>query len=101
MPSLDIFFVQQLLNGRLANGGPQKLVKGTKIDSVLIQYTGSSGTFFVGDCANPTTPRSDGKPCIAKRIFYRSSRVPGWTPDLDGDFEWQLISTANGSYKVF
>lgn len=77
------------------------ILKGTKIESVLIQYSGSSGTVLVGDCASPTTPRSDGLPCIAKRTFYKSSRTPGWTPDLDGDFEWLLINLENGSYKVF
>jgi hypothetical protein len=59
------------------------------------------GTVFVGSCASPTTPRSDGVPCIAKRTYYKSSRTPGWTPELDGDFEWTLINLGNGSYKVF
>jgi hypothetical protein len=77
------------------------ILNGTKIDSVLIQYTGSAGTVPVGDCASPTTPRSDGIPCIAKRTYYKSSRTPGWTPELDGDFEWTLINIGNGSYKVF
>lgn len=77
------------------------ILKGTKIESVLIQYTGSSGTTIVGDCASPTSPRTDGLPCIAKRTYYKSSRTPGWTPDLDGDFEWTLINLKNGSYKVF
>lgn len=77
------------------------ILKGTKIDSVLIQYTGPSGTVFVGDCASPTTPRTDGIPCIAKRTYYRNKSVPGWTLDLDGDFEWTLLNLKNGSYKVF
>lgn len=77
------------------------ILKGTKIDSVLIQYTGPGGTVIVGDCASPTTPLSNGVPCIAKRTYYKSSRTPGWTPDLDGDFEWTLINLKNGSYKVF
>jgi hypothetical protein len=77
------------------------ILKGTKIESVLIQYTGSSGTVFVGDCASPTTPRTDGVPCVAKRTYYRNKSVPGWTADLDGDFEWTLINLGNGSYKVF
>jgi hypothetical protein len=77
------------------------IIKGTKIESVLIQYTGASGTVFVGDCASPTSPRTDGIPCVAKRTFYKNSRVPGWTADLDGDFEWTLINLGNGSYKVF
>ncbi|WP_298830400.1 hypothetical protein [uncultured Piscinibacter sp.] len=77
------------------------ILKGTKIDSVLIQYTGTDGTVIVGDCASPTTPRTDGLPCIAKRTYYRNKTVPGWTADLDGDFEWTLINLWNGSYKVF
>lgn len=77
------------------------ILRGTKIESVLVQYTGPGGTVFVGDCASPTTPRTDGVPCIAKRTYYKNSRVPGWTADLDGDFEWLLINLGNGSYKVF
>lgn len=77
------------------------ILKGAKIESVLVQYTGPGGTVFVGDCASPTTPRTDGVPCIARRTYYKNSRVPGWTADLDGDFEWTLINLKNGSYKVF
>jgi len=77
------------------------ILKGTKIESVLIQYTGTGGTTTIGLCASPTTPRSDGIPCIAGRVHYKSSRTPGWTADLDGDFEWTLINLGNGSYKVF
>jgi len=77
------------------------ILKGTKIESVLIQYTGANGAVFVGDCASATTPRSDGIPCIAKRTYYKSSKIPGWTPELDGDFERTLINLGNGSYKVF
>jgi len=77
------------------------ILKRTKIESVLVQYTGINGTVFVGDCANATTPRSDGIPCIARRVDYRKRTAPGWTPELDGDFEWTLINTGNGSYKVF
>lgn len=77
------------------------ILKGTKIESVLIEYTGNAGTQLVGLCANATTPRSDGVPCIANRVYYKNSRTPGWTPALDGDFEWTLINLGNGSYKVF
>jgi hypothetical protein len=75
--------------------------KGTRIESVLIQYTGAAGTFIVGDCASPTTPRSDGIPCIAKRVVYRKANKPGQTSDLDCDFEWTLINLGNGSYTIF
>jgi hypothetical protein len=68
---------------------------------VLIEYTGSGAPVLVGDCASPTTPRADDVPCIAKRTFYKNSRTPGWTPELDGDFEWWLLNLKNGSYKVF
>ena len=77
------------------------ILNGTKIESVLIQYTGTSGTVIVGDCASPTTPRTDGIPCIAKRTYYKSNKTPGWTADLDGDFEWTLLNIHNGTYKVF
>ena len=77
------------------------ILNGVKIESVLIHYTGDSGTVFVGDCASPTTPRSDGLPCVAKRTYYKSNKTPGWTAELDGDFEWTLLNIRNGSYKVF
>lgn len=77
------------------------ILKGTQIGSVLIRYTNSSGSVLVGDCASPTTPAPGGRPCIAKRTHYKNKAVPGWTPDLDGDFEWILINTENGSYKIF
>ncbi len=72
---------------------------GTKIGSVLIQYVGPLGTQYIGDCASPTTPRSDSLPCIATRVYYKNSRVPGWTIALDGDFEWTLINLTNGGYR--
>lgn len=78
------------------------ILKGAKIEGVLVKYFADDGSFhFVGDCASPTTPRSDGLPCVARRTHYSSSSVPGWTPDLDGDFELVLINLKNGSYKVF
>ncbi len=77
------------------------ILRGTKIDSVLIEYTGAGEAVFVGDCASATTPRSDGVPCIAKKTYYKNSKTAGWTAELDGDFEWTLINLKNGSYKVF
>lgn len=73
--------------------------KGTQIGSVVIYYEGVP----VGDCASPTTPltgTATGTPCIAKRIDYKSKNVPGWTADLDGDFEWQILNLKNGGFKV-
>jgi hypothetical protein len=81
--------------------------RGTKIDSVDIRYTGTdiNGTTFadwpVPQCLTPTTVRPDGLPCISTRTSFRNSRVPGWTPDLDGDFVWQIISTKNGRFDLF
>jgi hypothetical protein len=78
------------------------IVKGANIASVLVKYFDENGAaYIVGDCASPTTPRSDGLPCVVRRTHYSTSSVPGWTPDLDGDFEWTLINLKNGSYKVF
>lgn len=77
---------------------------GTKIASVVIQYeyfdaSNVFHTHIVGDCASPTTPRSDGLPCIANSVAYKRN-TPGWTPDLDGDFVWALISLKNGLLKI-
>lgn len=78
------------------------ILKGASIASVLVKYFDENGVaYIVGDCASPITPRSDGLPCIARRTHYSTSSVPGWTPELDGDFEWTLINLKNGSYKVF
>jgi len=74
---------------------------GTKIGSVMIQYDDGQNVSNVGLCASPTTPRADGIPCIAKSVYYKNKSVPGWTPDLDGDFEWTLINLKNGRFSVF
>jgi len=70
--------------------------KGTKIGGVAIYYEGA----LVGECPNPTTPLADGVPCIADRTYYKNPSVPGWTSDLDGDFEWRILNLRNGGYKV-
>lgn len=71
--------------------------KGTKVGGVVVYYQGVP----VGDCASSTTPSLPvGTPCIANRVYYKNSGVPGWTADLDGDFEWQILNTTNGSYKI-
>ena len=74
---------------------------GTKINNVLIQYDDGSSVHNVGACASPTTPRSDGIPCIAKAVHYKNKSVPGWTPALNGDFEFTLINLRNGSFTMF
>jgi hypothetical protein len=74
---------------------------GTKIDSVLIDYINDDGVAYpaIGDCASPTTPRTDGIPCIAARKHYKNRSVSGWTTALDGDFEWTLLNIKNGSIR--
>lgn len=73
--------------------------KGTKIQSVSVQYEGED----VGLCASPTSPRTDGKPCIAERRAYPSNSRSGllFPAELENDFEWTLINLGNGSYKIF
>ena len=72
---------------------------GTKIASILVSYDG----LIIGACASPTTPRTDGIPCIAARKAYsKNSRNGTLFPlELEGDFEWTLINTRNGSVKIF
>lgn len=73
--------------------------RGTKIASVLIDYVADDGTVYpaIGDCASPTTPNSNGVPCIAERKQYKNNTG---TPALDGAFEWLLLNRGNGSYKL-
>lgn len=76
---------------------------GTKIGNTIIYYTPDLGspTPITRNCPTPTTPFYDGLPCIAKTIYYKNKSVPGWTPELDGAFEYQLLNDSNGGYKVF
>lgn len=76
---------------------------GTKIGSVVIRYVDSLTLVesIVGECASGPQPNANGVPCIAKPpVYYKSKSVPGWTPDLDGDFEWTLISLKNGRWII-
>lgn len=73
---------------------------GTKINNVLIQYD-DGAVHNVGACASPTTPGSDGIPCIAKAVHYKNKSVPGWTPALNLDFEWTLLNLTNGALRLF
>lgn len=78
------------------------ILKGTRIETVIIKYTDAANlVHIVGACASPTTPRGDGIPCIAEIKYYKNSRVAGWTPELDLDFEWTLINEHNGSFDLF
>jgi hypothetical protein len=75
---------------------------GSKIGSVTIVYTSDDGTVHaVGACASPTTPRADGIPCLASSKYYKNKSVPGWTPALDGDYEFTTISIGNGVIQFF
>jgi hypothetical protein len=80
---------------------------GTQIGSVQIWYDYPNPanpletlSYPVGLCSTPTTPLGNGLPCIASAVHYKNSSVAGWTPDLDDDFAWTLINTANGSYRL-
>lgn len=77
---------------------------GVKIGSVMIWYDGSDAVEdsyhgYLGECPSPTTPLSD-RPCIASSKYYKNKSTPGWTADLDGDFEWTVITRKNGGFKV-
>jgi len=78
------------------------IVKGTKIQSVVITYKKSESepTKTVLDCPSPTTVTEVGVPCIAERKYYRNRSVPGWSLDLDGDFEWTLLNSTNGRFSI-
>jgi hypothetical protein len=76
---------------------------GVKIGSVNIWYDGSDALDdsyhgYLGQCPSPTTPLSD-RPCIASSKYYKNKSVPGWTADLNGDFEWTIITNKNGGFK--
>jgi hypothetical protein len=82
-----------------------QIKKGTNINGVVLYYQPSTTTSFtqIGDCASPTTPiggDSAGTPCIAARKYYKNKGTPGWTVDLDGDFEWTILNLKNGIYKI-
>jgi len=72
------------------------IVKGTKITNVSITYEGAK----VDPCLVKGTLNSPGVPCINESKYYRNKGVPGWTPDLDGDFEWTIINTRNGRFGI-
>jgi hypothetical protein len=84
------------------------IAQGTKLASVVLYYlddTAPPGTAYapIGPCATPTTPNTgtlEGVPCIAASKHYKSAKVPGWTAELDNDFEWTVINKKNGGYKV-
>ncbi|HEX5638409.1 MAG TPA: hypothetical protein VFX81_01285 [Burkholderiaceae bacterium] len=78
------------------------IVRGTKIETVLIKYTDditNQVTYPVPDCIGGA-PTGTGVPCILKRTYYKNKGVLGWTADLDGDFQWELINTKNGRFGL-
>jgi hypothetical protein len=72
------------------------IVKGTKISNVTIRYDGVP----VLTCTVKGVLNTPGVPCINESKYYRNKGVPGWTADLDGDFEWQIINTKNGRFGI-
>jgi hypothetical protein len=86
---------------------------GTKIGSVLIQYVDDTNPLnpVIYNITQPTrscptvggqsVPTFDGIPCLAKSVYYKNKSVPGWTPEIDGAYEWQLLNDKNGGYKAF
>ena len=76
---------------------------GVKIGSVNIWYDGSDALGdsyhgYLGMCPSPTSTLSD-RPCIASSKYYKNKGVAGWTPELDGDFEWTINTNKNGGFK--
>jgi hypothetical protein len=72
--------------------------KGANINSVVIQYTDEYDVVhIVGKCASPTTPNTNGVPCIAKATHHKNKN----RPELLGDFVWELINTKNGGFNLF
>jgi hypothetical protein len=70
--------------------------QGTRISSVVISYEGVK----VDTCKVKGKLNSPGVPCINETKYYRNRSVAGWTPDLDGDFEWTIINTKNGRFDI-
>jgi hypothetical protein len=76
-----------------------------KIGTIGIYYTGETlagvtvTNWPVGDCANATSPRADGLPCIASKKYYNTVKKDE-DPALRGDYEWSLISLKNGRFGI-
>lgn len=66
----------------------------TMIEAVQIKHDGVP----VSLCAN-TSPAD--YPCITERKHYKNKSVPGWTKDLNGDFEWTIKNDKNGVFEFF
>lgn len=77
------------------------IVKGTRIEQIVLYYFDDNGVFvnIVGECASATA--ADLIPCIVpggRKVWSKKDKNdPAYTSDLDGDFQWTLISLKNGS----
>lgn len=74
---------------------------GTKIGGVRLQYIDEQGgAHEIGQCASGDAVAGPlAIPCISvvkPPKYYKNRSVDGWTPQLDGDFEWTLIAPHNG-----
>lgn len=72
------------------------------LNSTQITYSGDfEGVAYVDHpvdvCVNGQ-PTGIGVPCVIDKFCYKRN-TPNWTPDLDGDCEFQLINTKNGLLK--
>lgn len=88
--------------------------KGAKIDKVVIRYYSAAVPdlgipaidvpnlqFCAKDLQGNPVPNTNYEPCIAKAVSYSRKTVPGWTADLDGDFEWTILNLKNGDFNLF
>jgi hypothetical protein len=76
-----------VLHVPLSNAKP-----GTKINSVVLLYedpTNSVVDYVIQGCPTPHQPRGDGLPCIDNAVTVKKQY-----------FEWTLLNTKNGGYKI-
>lgn len=74
-----------------------------KIAAINVWYTGDDLNLYeIKECpgyaANIPTPRTDGIPCIAKRVQYKNKSA---TPGLSGDVEITFFNLKNGAFTLF
>ena len=74
-----------VLREQLSNAKP-----GTKINSVVLLYSDETVTDYVlQGCPAAHTPRGDGLPCIDSAVTVKKQY-----------FEWTILNTKNGGYKI-
>jgi hypothetical protein len=77
---------------------PDNILKSASQMSRLVWFytpTGSSAATPIGQCASPTSPRTDGLPCqVGPGVCYTKLNAP--SADLIGVCEWTFINTRNG-----